>query len=259
MYSTTHNSRSTLTESQRFLGGLCACACAGHLKVLRDQALLHLRRDLGVDSSFRNPEQGNMAARHLLVRQFAHLTCAYEMFAAAALLGDAAEVTSAPWVNETVIRQLYPTCHLPANTSRDPWPLRVEDADALALMRQRLQELGLRGYDVLRQRLDASLGADQFQRAYDAYHMWCNPVMCQQASKKNTYKRAIQGLAAFGGVWSIMTLAILVLWQCLFLGCVVGVCRRRGGAKPITSTEGSDCASSCDGAVVIAPVYQGMV
>jgi hypothetical protein len=91
-------------------------------------------------------------------------------------------------------------CQMPADLPLDDWPLSLREVFPNTT------------------KIEKSTNA----RAYHAYSWWCNPIMCTKVTKKGNYMRSIQGLAAFGGMWSIITLAILVLWQCLFLGCVVG-------------------------------------
>jgi hypothetical protein len=77
----------------------------------------------------------------------------------------------------------------------------------------------------------------------------------------------MQGTAVFGGMWGIITLAILVLWQCLFLGCVVGHQQqndsKRPHGTPSSAGLGKDCArgggaTPADVCVSIEPDAQAM-
>jgi hypothetical protein len=198
------------------------------MTTLADQASTRLRTDLGLDMLYAldyNVTQV-MASQALPFEKLNTFIEAHTMFSNALLLNLGAEpanhtgtpVTN-PLYNESVLADLYPGCSLPANLSRTRWPLRMQHHDKFDWQD------------------DPSLKvpADPYERAYKAYYEWCNPIMCSKVTKKTTYLRTIQGMAAVGGLWGIVTLAILVLWQCLFLGCVNGHQQQKASTQaPLT-------------------------
>jgi len=143
------------------------------------------------------------------------------------------------------------------NMSPADWPLKLLELDGLD--------------DVKKVEPNLPVPSDPFERAYYAYTTWCKPAICSKVTKKTGYVRTMQGMAVFGGMWGIITLAILVLWQCLFLGCVVGHQQQKAGTAsdilkslPSSADLGKDCgdggsaATSADVCVSIEPAAQSM-
>lgn len=187
-------------------------AVAGQLRALGDASFLRLQADL--HATFGH-SQGNQSDHMIddLLTQLNMFTTSYGMFAAALLLDDTAETIQMlisdhqhSFEKTTVLRALYPGCQLPANLSRGDWPLGLTEVNAL---------------DAIRQHDNFPVPENPHDRPYFAYYLWCQPSMCSKITKKGPYLRTMQGVTVFGAVWSIMTLAILILWQCLFLGCVL--------------------------------------
>lgn len=155
-------------------------------------------------------------------------------------------------LNETFLTTVFPNCSLPANLSRADWPLKPAEFDAFDR--------------ISRDNPSMKVPTDPYERAYRAYYEWCNPTMCSKVTKKGVYLRTMQGVAVFGGMWGIITLAIMVLWQCLFLGCVVGHQQQKAGTGSLHGMPNgaglvkgcSGAATPVDGCVSIEPESQSM-
>lgn len=179
---------------------------------MADQSLMRLLNELGLPTfEMFNVTHGNVSSQEEHLDQLDGFMSGVDMFATALLLNSDAKA-SAYYNRQSLMKgllsRLFPKCQLPMHLSPIDWPLLLEENDDLNVLIEVMPNL--------------PVPSDPFERAYYAYSTWCNPVMCSKVTEKGTYLRTMQGMAVFGGLWGIISLAILVLWQCLFLGCLVG-------------------------------------
>jgi len=227
------------------------------LNMMADQGVMRLQKELGLPTFERfDFTEGNVSAQEEPLIQLGTFMDGFDMFATALLLNTGAN-TSAYHNKESLMKRMFPSCQLPMNMSPADWPLKLLELDGLD--------------DVKKVEPNLPVPSDPFERAYYAYTTWCKPAICSKVTKKTGYVRTMQGMAVFGGMWGIITLAILVLWQCLFLGCVVGHQQQKAGTAsdilkslPSSADLGKDCgdggsaATSADVCVSIEPAAQSM-
>jgi len=231
------------------------------LNALGDQAFMRLRTELGLANRFELLSNGTdrTIPEAQPLYQLNRFFTAYEMFAAALLFNTSAGATDGASSGRTgnissvsFLEQLY---SLPANRSSADWPLKLQEFNVFktqwAQWKRNMSQK------------DPDLPSDPYHRAYDAYARYCYPIMCSKVTKKGPYLRTMQGMAVFGGMWGIVTLAILVVWKCAFLGCVVGHQEQKHADKEVPRMPSSmGCcgggATPADVCVSIEPESQSM-
>jgi hypothetical protein len=257
-------SASVTVQHTTYQAMLLFAVCAEQLNALGDQAFMRLRRELGLANRFELRINGTDRAipEAQPLDQLTRFFAAYEMFAAALLFNTSAGATDGASSGRTgnissvsFLEQLYPNCSLPAKHSSSDWPLKLQEFNVFETKWERNMS-----------QKHPDWPSDPYHRAYDAYAKYCFPIMCSKVTKKGPYLRTMQGMAVFGGMWGIVTLVILVVWKCAFLGCVVGHQEQKHAGKEAPRMPSSmRCTGCCvcgakpaDVCVSIEPASQSM-